>query len=201
MAESCLLCVLLFSGWQPCRSSKCSPHPTMAPCPQARPHPTCPYEGLNYVHLRAGFTLIFYWIVHEQPGHSKVPSSSSALHPILASALGGPGGHCQPRAIFSQGLATTGPPIPGLGCCFEINPVSPLPFSLGPEAHFCMGHSWALVGNGLQPSPLAVPTLRRHQTRHSTVQRSSAGSTLQLGVEGEEVGCCIGCGRWHMPGR
>lgn len=162
------------SDWMQGRSPFGSPtHATGAP-PESTPQPHLPVK-VHTTHTSglSGFTLVFYWIFHGQPGHLKLLTSSSALLHVPGFCSGDLAGSCQPGTVFSQGPATTG--APGLGCFLETNPVFPLPPSLCQAAQTgvrsCIGDSQALLGNRLQPRPLAVPThLRPLQTPHSTAQ-------------------------------
>lgn len=95
---------------------------------------------------------------------------------------------------LSQGLVTTGSSALGSACCLEIHPVFPPPPSLVPGCP-ARGMAWVSWVTGTSPEPSSSSTC----PLSAPVDSTWAG--LQLGVEVEEVGRCIGCDWWCMPGR
>lgn len=180
-------------GWQRSRSKWVLGNPStwLPGLPQVCPHLTDPQVTPS--HLRAGWVhTVFYWI---SPGHLDASSCYPLPNPGLCSQ--GPQlGAAGPAPVFSQGLPTGPSPQQTPSSCHL-----PLCQAVLAGAHSCSGTVQLLCGTG-SGTKLTGSAPSSGHIRPSTVQHSTMGSDLQLRVEVKrEVGCSIGCGRWHVPCR
>lgn len=167
--------------------------------PRTRPSLTCPCEGPNHAHLRAGWIRI--GLLLDFPWAACIPQTATQLlgpSPRSWLLLWGPSWElpAQHRLL----------PWPcRLGLLPRDKPSFPAA-SLSVPGCPDRGHVPALGtaklswGRGSSPDPRQCLPVSGH-FRPCTARHSPVGSDLKLGVEVEEVGCCIGCGRWHVPCR
>lgn len=165
------------------------------------PPPPCPWEGPHHAHLGPGaFTLVFYWLFR---GSLDPSSCSPLLSPAAPSWLPlwgprweRPAGH---RLLPSPGQQLG---LQARAASLRQTRVSHgLPFGARFPRQGCvpaLGTAKLSRGLGSSPDPgQCLPGSGPFRPR--TAQRSTATSGLKLGVEVEEVGCRVGCGRRHVP--
>lgn len=167
------------------------------------PQPPCPWEGRHHAHLRPGrFTLVFYWLFH---GSLDTSSCSPLLSPAAPSWLPlwgprreRPAGHrLLPSPVQQPG------PHARAASLRQTRGSHGLPFGAGLPRQGCVpALGTAQLSRGLGSSPDPGQCLPGSGPfRPCTAQCSTAASDLKLGVEMEEVGCRVGCGRRHVPCR